>query len=365
MIMRDIEKLCQANCPKLSRYNKELNKKYREYTQIIKKIYDLAQTILDDVLGPNYSLPIDVRAIAEKLGFIISNEGFDDTIEQYLNAGHDCTPIAQLIMREKRFGVDSDKICGKIKVDSRLNINSVRFFIAHELGHFVLRENKVGSYLALEACPGLYPLVDTSELLADIFAYALLLPYHLFEKERVIYENNRLHWPLDYSEWIEYIRNKAMIPEYHAVLACQEIKRISIYLKQEAAKTKLFDMLCKLGIFNPEEQEQALKLYAITINNLEAWGFLPRQIADICFASIIIENTNDGEKISCSDLIAFMQDLYINNNGNLNDRYHSKVIEQIVIQLSEGFDISVEGISKITELPIDSIRNIITMRTLR
>lgn len=346
----------RANNPELSVLNKERELEYRENIELTKAIYDITKAILDSTLGPNYTLPINVKTVAEKLGFVISEEDFTE-IEQHI-VNHDCLPIAQLRMRRRLEDTDNPKIRGTIILTNQLNNNSTRFSIAHQLGHFALREQaKIGLSFIQEPCEGLYSLCDTSEMLADLFADALLLPYHLFVEERKKYESIRAHWPLDYGYWILYIRDKAQMPEYHAVLACQEIKKIGIHIRYEAAQKRLNDILCELAIFDAEEQLAALELFAITINNLEAWGYSKKQVADFLFKESNKNITKEEQEI-IDTIIDFMHDFYIRNNlGSIPSRteYPSEVIKQIVNQLRKSLVISINGISKITMLPEEVI----------
>lgn len=357
----NIIELQQANSPELSVLNKERHMNYREYTQIIKDIYDYAKTILDNTLEYNYTLPIDIKTIAERLGFFISIEDFSQIENQYLQKGHKNLPIAQLDMHEKSFGKDSGKIRGTIHLSDRLNESSIRFAIAHQLGRFALREqNRIGAHLKLDACCELYPAVNANEMLADIFAYALLLPYHLFEEERLAFESDATNWPLNYSDWIAYIRNRTRMPEYYAVLACQELRNISIYQRSEGAKKKISEKLYDLAILDADSQQAALELYAITVSGLEFWGYPQNWIASTLFGDNNLASGTDEEKIPIdnSDIIEFMHDFYITNNmasAPLRDEYPSEVASQIITRLKEDAGISVSGISQITKMPIESI----------
>lgn len=356
--------LRQATAADLIASNKEAHASYREYSKMVNDIYDWAKAILDDVFsGQRYSLPIDVRKVANKLGFTISVEDFSEVEKRYFKDGHKSLPIAQIKMRQKLFGKDSDKICGTIYLANYLSENSIRFSIAHELGHFALREhNPIGSSLVLEACPGLYPMVGSEELLADLFAYALLLPYHLFVEEREEYERDRTHWPLDYTEWIEYIRDKAQMPEYYAVLACQELKKCSINANLEAAEKSLKERLSILGISTDDQQKAARELYARTIKNLESWGFSREQVADILFGENEEENEGNQELTIRNNIITIMDDSYIKpgmNTFSSEKEYPSELKEHIITRLYEVADLSPNGISEATMIPLDEVKEIL------
>lgn len=359
--MKDMTtELQKANSLIIASVNKERHMNYRNSAKMTKDIYDYAKTILDNVLGENYTLPIDIKKVAEKLGLVISIEDFSEIEKEHFEDGHDCRPISQLKLRKRFIGTKSDEICGMIYLSNNLSDFSARFAIANQLGHFALRQQKkVGLNLKFEACSGLYPLSNSEEMMADIFALALLLPYHLFQKTRTEYESIRVHWPLDYADWISYIRNKAQIPEYYAVLACQELKKISICLKREMAKNKFFENLEQLGISDSEEQKASLKLYEIVIDNLESRGFSPKQIAQTLFeGSVVYSDEKKENAITETDIVEFVHDYYVTNNVEeelFNNIYPSQLVKDISNRLRKNFVISETEISKIMKIELDNI----------
>lgn len=352
--------LQKAKNLELSIVNKEKQMDYRNHIKMIKEIYEMAKNVLDDTLGENYLLPIDIKKVAHGLGFVILETDFSKVEKQYIDDEHDCIPISQLKMRRKFFGTESDKICGTINLSDNLSDYAMRFSIAHQLGIFALRNKKrVDSYVEFELYAGLYPTYDTEEMLADIFAYALLLPYHLFEKARIKFESDRTCWSLDYATWISYIRDKAQIPEYHVILAHQELKKINIYLKYETAKRKLFEKLESLTILELEEQNACLELYARVIDNLETWGFSQSQIAKTLFHNVdMIPTERLDMKASSCDIIDYIHDYYIKHNIRARDshkEYPFVLVKEIATSLKNVLNISEEGISKIMEISVEDM----------
>ena len=345
--------------------SKTVQAEYRRSAEISKLIYDLAWDVLQQTLGAeNISLPIDVRKVANKLGFVVSCDNFSDVELDYILNDHDCLPIAQLKMRRKRVEHNDENICGTIRVAKYLNENATRFSVAHELGHVVLRhQNPIGASVIREACPGMYPMVDTEEMLSDLFAQALLLPYRLFKQEREEYEKDRTHWPLDFSMWIKYIRSRAQIPEYQAVIAFQELKKLDIIERMERAE-KLFKKIV-LSMANPDsEQEQqnsypAIKsLYANTIFNLEGWGFSSEQVADILFKGEKWEFTKDSAQ-ERRDVVSILHDHKLRNMAVKRDDSELRqcpdqnpplAIQRCVFDALLDAGLSESGIEKITEL---------------
>lgn len=223
--------------------NKRVASWYRDSLQIVKIIYDRAYDFLYKKLkedGEEIRLPIDIRRVAEKCNFAISSEDLSD-----LEISDRFSPVAQLQMREKLS--ENQEIAGTILLANYLSETSARFSIAHELGHYVLREySPIGLSYMMEACPGLYPLADTDELLADLFAYSLLLPYPSFLKLKEEYEKKDSRWPIDFSDWIAFLQERTQMPEYHVVLAYQGIKQYHLAQKLECVQQKTPPYLKKL-----------------------------------------------------------------------------------------------------------------------
>ena len=356
-----ISELQMSKAKYLIQNSKAVQAEYRQSTQLSKNIYDLAWEVLKETLGEsNISLPIDVYQVADVLGFIVSSDDFSNVESNYILKGHNCFPIAQLKMRRKLFGSEAESICGTIRVSKDLNENSTRFSIAHELGHVVLRQqNPIGSSVVREACPGMYPLVDTEEMLADMFAQALLLPYNLFQAERRQYEMDRTHWPLDFSMWIAYIRDKAQIPEYHAVIACQEIRKRDIFERTEQAERFFEDQMMSMidDSAVPGDIYLAIKsLYANTVFNLEGWGFSSDQVADILFKNWE-KSVGRKEPQVCKDIVSILHDYQLGtvvkkNAVNIPDQDSTLdlplSIQKYVIDALYRAGLSETGIKKIT-----------------
>lgn len=215
--------------------NKRVSAWYRDSLQVIKIIYDHAFDFLREILDEpegEIHLPVDILKVAEKCNFTISFEALPSFGES-----NRISSVAQLQMRRKLSG--NGKITGTIRLADYLSETSARFSIAHELGHYVLREHSpIGLNYMLSACPGLYPLADTDELLADLFAYGLLLPYPSFMKLKAEYEKDDSRWPVDFSDWISFLQEQTQMPEYHVVLAYQGLKQYSLAEKLEYAQEK-------------------------------------------------------------------------------------------------------------------------------
>ncbi|MCI8920125.1 MAG: ImmA/IrrE family metallo-endopeptidase [Eubacterium sp.] len=216
--------------------NRELFSRYRDHLEIVKEVYDLAYDFLCKTFEKpeDIVLPIDARKLAEACGFSVAIEDFSGMKK---GADRMYSPVAQLQMRRRTGGQYQGQIAGAIRIADYLGDKSVNFSIAHELGHYILREHSpIGLNFLEEACLGMYPLCKTDELLMDLFAYGLLLPYQCFSQLKEEYENDNTRWPIDMSDWIAFLRDKTQMPEYHVVLAYQGIKQYALAKKKHEAE---------------------------------------------------------------------------------------------------------------------------------
>lgn len=242
------ESACKPGIDEWNGLNRDISIAHRKSLYFLHVIYNLAESFLTEKLGADYDLPVDVRKLAEKCNFIIQTKDFTSLRRE--RNDRTFSPVAQLQMRSMMAGEDKGKIAGVINVADYLGETSIRFSIAHELAHYVLRKhNPIGLNYLHEACPGMYPLSDSDELLSDIFAYALLLPYSRFVTIKDEYEDDNSRWPIDFSNWIGYLRDKTQMPEYHVALAYHTIKQYAIARRVEAAHNNSINWLNNLIIY--------------------------------------------------------------------------------------------------------------------
>ena len=244
-----IRKSSSAKNEEISKYissNETIKELFSNSQLLTEIIYGRAEKILSSALGSDKKFPIPVRKVAQHCGFEIVEVDFQAMTDEFtwteLQKNLGKSAIARMQMREKLFDDEAGTVAGTIYVQKDLDENSKRFAIAHELGHFVLRTvNPIGLLYIEEACPGLYDFVQEREFLANTFAYALLLPYHLTYDEKKAYQRKSINLPIDYSSWIIHLRDLSQLPEYHVVLAYEKVKLLHMshmhHLQQEMKDT--------------------------------------------------------------------------------------------------------------------------------
>lgn len=291
--------------------NRAFHVKFRNDLDLVHELYDRAFKLLQNIYNEDdvFELPIDVCDVAEKCGFSIYEKEFKHIeLDVRENA-----PIAQLQMWRKKNESDKEKVGGVIVVDKDLNEDEKRFCVAHELGHFVLREqNPIGRMFIRSACPGAYASIDdVGELVADQFAYALLLPFESYKRVKKEYEEVAFHWPIEVEQWIAELSTRAGMPAYRTVLAYQELKKYELSEKREYAldsvnisAIKLVDGLQKIG-FSIEWIADFLSLDLPTVKLCqevlelrENGADLQKQSEQYTYENLekIIERSSDGQK---------------------------------------------------------------------
>lgn len=190
-------------------------------------VYELTTKLLNVVFGEgNYSLPIDVEAIANRLNIEI--------VEINLKDMHDWNAVNKTISEYScRPRILSDGCERKIYVDSTSTLYLQRYAIAYQIGMFFIHRDR-------SLCSATYsamPLLPKSreELIANAFALALLTPMGPFLQEMHDYittEEKLDKLPIQTENWIQYISSSARIPFYYAACAYTQIMGVALALYQ-------------------------------------------------------------------------------------------------------------------------------------
>ncbi len=137
-----------------------------------KKIENTANETLKNIDYNDETDIVDVIKIAKKLGFLVGNAGLDDSIDGFIIIKEGTDEI---------LGQKTDKLIG---VNASRELETKRFIIAHEIGHYKLHYNREnGMYAHRENKKG----KGEKENDVDYFAATLLMP-----KERFINRFNEL-----------------------------------------------------------------------------------------------------------------------------------------------------------------------------
>lgn len=284
-----IRKSSSAKNEEISKYissNETIKELFSNSQLLTEIIYGRAEKILSSALGSAKEFPIPVRKVAQHCGFEIVEVDFQAMTDEFtwteLQKNLGKSAIARMQMREKLFDDEAGTVAGTIYVQKDLDENSKRFAIAHELGHFVLRTvNPIGLLYIEEACPGLYDFVQEREFLANTFAYALLLPYHLTYDEKKAYQRKSINLPIDYSSWIIHLRDLSQLPEYHVVLAYEKVKLLHMSHMHHLQK----------------EMKDALEFYAnLAVPSASSEEFWGKYNAHVTFNALFYDKTTSEKE---------------------------------------------------------------------
>lgn len=124
-------------------------------------------------MSDNTEGEVDVIKLAQKLGFLVGLTSLPEEEDGFIIVDKDAKAIERLT------GLQVDKVIG---INPERDLQTKRFIIAHELGHYKLHyetEASDGMYAHRENKKG----KDDKENAADYFAACLLMPHESFKKK--------------------------------------------------------------------------------------------------------------------------------------------------------------------------------------
>lgn len=104
-----------------------------------------------------------------------------------------------------------------------------------------------------EPSVGLYGFVSSNELLVNELAYAIMLPYSEFLKLDEEYKCDNSHWPINFSDWSSFLRDRIQAPEFQILQMYQLIKRYTQELRWRKAVEFTPKWLCDIILWMIEE----------------------------------------------------------------------------------------------------------------
>ena len=189
----------------------------------IQHLYNNAKEILQSYFKDEVSFPVDVKAVAERLGIKISCIPMADLSNENIRRVN--SKIMQMSIFENPF---RNKREVELNVDSGIPLASKRFAIAYGIAEYILHPDEMDLFITYEVMP-LCPK-NESVLSAEILALFLIMPADIvmaelqeYLKEREVQDS----FPVSSEEWIKYLSERAGVTEYHAILGYQYARELS------------------------------------------------------------------------------------------------------------------------------------------
>lgn len=188
----------------------------------LEDIYLTAYTKVQTILEHFYSngLPendiIDIKGIAESFHIEVTEKklGLKNDIFSYKIMGFlDC------------FDYQRGNYQWTIYVNESIGDLSKRYVIAHEIAHYLLKENKadINEPYTKYCIHSILPK-DLDEQLCDIIASFLLMPLNSVVRLINAYAELHRDMVLDIFDWFRYLGSRLGISDYHTILFYQNIK---------------------------------------------------------------------------------------------------------------------------------------------
>ena len=176
----------------------------------------LALEILENVLGEQYSFPIDVSNIVESLGI--------NVFYQPLNRMNQDFRVHKMVGKlVKKVNIFTGEQIDAILVDRESNIEEQRYAIAHELAHYLIHHDNKIFDSEYHIMPMLFKRME--EMVADIFAIFLLIPIPIFLEEFTLYIREK-KVPVQTSKWLEYLGRVTAVPYEDVAIGYQNIRYV-------------------------------------------------------------------------------------------------------------------------------------------
>ena len=158
--------------------NEEILYHIDDFSGVIYEVYEKTGRLLEKVYsGEEIVLPISVDRIAKYLELEIFTKNLN---------------LANPRKENQRIGELYGKV---INIEETVNWNLKRYTIAHEIGHYMIKNKDETAQYAL-------PLLasNSSELMADMYALFLMVPLELFLKEFKEYIDGIKKYPINITE---------------------------------------------------------------------------------------------------------------------------------------------------------------------
>lgn len=181
-----------------------------------------AQELLDKYLGEDYSFPIDLGKLVEKIGIDVIYQPLNSLVDE--NNPH----IHRVVGRNlKRKNILTGELVSSILIDDESNRAEQRYALAHELAHFLMHHGEPVYNSEYYVMPMLFKNME--EMIADCFAAFLLIPIPLFVKEFVAYIGDEQPVPVQTSEWLKYLSVLAEVDYENVAIGYQTIRYVCGY----------------------------------------------------------------------------------------------------------------------------------------
>lgn len=173
-------------------------------------------------------MPINIELLANRLGLKVKNADLNDYQDPEQRLSIPNKRIGQLVLRKNSYTNQEEKI---IYTERTAPLPSKRFAVAYELSHYLfLRNSPVSgdlyeSYFIMPMIP-----LEAKSLVIDIFAIFLLLPISQFFKEFSKFVKYSQSVPIATEDWIRYLSEKAVLPEFYASCGYQYLQNIGCWI---------------------------------------------------------------------------------------------------------------------------------------
>lgn len=196
-----------------------------------------ALELLDTVFDGNYDFPIDIDKIINSLDIPVIYQPLNRDDEENV-VKHNV--VGKLMKWTNKITGNEEKV---ILIDDLSENSEQRYALAHELAHYLMKSEEKRIDSELWNMPMLFK--DPEEIIADVFAFFVLIPFPNFVKEFELYIDESMA-KIRTSDWLNYLSLVADMPYEQVAIGYEYIRYVSQVIYQLTSE----DQKKKDGIMN-------------------------------------------------------------------------------------------------------------------
>lgn len=190
------------------------------------KIYYIVTKLLKTVFGnKGYSFPINMAEIYKKFQFEVNKTDLNEFVGE--------KTVTRINRTVGKVSIRPDYSAGGSKITVYIDENAspaiANYALAHELCHLLVNHGSNKRYKDEYCTMPMLPK-EPDELIADVFAVFLLIPFDKFLETFRDYVTRTIKQgtaPISTEEWLNYLGSIAVVPHYYVACAYEQIRFVA------------------------------------------------------------------------------------------------------------------------------------------
>lgn len=227
------------------------------------KIYNVVTKLLKTVFGnKGYSFPINMAEIYKKFQFEVFRADLNEFVGEKAVTRINST-VGKVSIRPD-FSTGGSKIT--VYIDKNATPAIANYALAHELCHLLVNHGNNKRYKDEYCTMPMLPK-EPDELIADVFAVFLLIPFDKFLETFRDYVTRTIKMgtaPISTEDWLNYLGSIAVVPHYYVACAYEQIRFVAYQMYRIYLSSTPKERKCCIDLFG----EEAIELYDLVNSSM-------------------------------------------------------------------------------------------------